>query len=222
MIEVVAQFISKNAAFFEAYGNLVLIPSLALLFFADYFLRKKSRIKSYKKWALRTLIFIVNLFLGSLIFMINFPLKPMIQSLAKVQRNIGGHLEDFNFTTLPGKQQHSLADYKGKVLVVNFWATYCGPCLAEFPELKKLEEAYSGRIEVIVLSDEDPNRILQVVQKLDAPSGIGYYTNDKWMDLESFRPVTIILDKKGIIREYKFGRNSFDEFKKMINRYLLN
>lgn len=220
MFEVLAYFISKNAAFLETYGNLVLIPSLVLLFFADYFLRKKSWNKSYKKWALRTVIFIVNIFLGSIIFMINFPLKPMVQSLAKVQRNIGGHLEDFNFTTLPGKQHHSLADYEGKVLVVNFWATYCGPCLAEFPELKKLEEAYSERIEVIALSDEDPNRILQVVQKLNAPSGIGYYTNEKWMDLESFRPVTIILDKKGIIREYKFGRNSLAEFKKMVNRYL--
>lgn len=220
MIEVFTQFISKNAAFLETYGNLVLIPSLVLLFFADYFLRKKSRIKSYKKWAFRTLIFIVNLFLGTIIFMINFPLKPMVQSLAKVQRNIGGHLEDFYFTTLPGKQHHSLADYKGKVLVVNFWATFCAPCLAEFPDLKKLEKAYSGRIEVIALSDEDPNRILQVVQKLDAPSGIGYYTSEKWMDLESFRPVTIILDKNGIIREYKFGRNSLAEFKKMVNRYL--
>jgi thiol-disulfide isomerase/thioredoxin len=104
--------------------------------------------------------------------------------------------------------------------VVNFWATYCGPCLEEFPELIKLEKAYSGRIEVIVLSDEDPKQILRIVQKLNVPSGIGFYSNEKWMNLESFRPVTVILDTEGIIREYKFGRNSYSEFKNMVDRYL--
>lgn len=220
MIEMLTYFISLNASFFESYGNLVLIPLLVLIFFADYLIRKRKWIKTYWKWTFRTVFFIVSIFIGSLLYMINFPLKPLVQSLAKVQRSIGGQLENFTFTTLPSKQLHSLADYHGKVIVVNFWATYCGPCLEEFSELKKLEETYSGKIEVIALSDEDPNKIWQVVQKLNAPSGIGYYTNEKWMNLENFRPVTIILDKTGIVREYKFGRNSLAEFKEMVDKYL--
>jgi thiol-disulfide isomerase/thioredoxin len=220
MIEILALFISKHAAFLEAYGNLLLIPLIILMYFADYLIRKRSAVQNSIKWALRTLIFILNILVGTILFMINFPLKPMVNSLAKVQRNIGHHLDDFTFTSLSDKKHHSLAEYKGKLVVVNFWATYCGPCLEEFPELIKLEKAYSGRIEVIVLSDEDPKQILRIVQKLNVPSGIGFYSNEKWMNLESFRPVTVILDTEGIIREYKFGRNSYSEFKNMVDRYL--
>ncbi len=220
MIELVALFISKNAAFFETYGNVVLIPGIILLYFSDYLIRKKTGIRNYLKWTFRILIFIVNLTMGSILYMINFPLKPMVDSLAKVQRNMGHHLEDFKFTTLSDKKNHTLTEYTGKVVLVNFWATYCRPCLEEFPELKRLEKDYAGKIEVLVLSDEDTSHIIRMVQKLDVPSGIGFYTNEKWMNLESFRPVTIILDKKGNLREYEFGRNNYPGFKKMIDRYL--
>ncbi len=209
MIEILAMFISRHASFFEAYGNLFLIPAIVATLVADYFIRKKLHIKNYKKWTLRTLIFFINILVGSLLFMINFPLKPMVQSLAKVQRNIGEHLDDFTFTTFSDNKNHSLADYQGKVVLINFWATYCGPCLKEFPDIKKLEETYSEQIKVVVLSDEEPNKIMHVVQKLNAPSGIGYYSNEKWMNLENFRPVTIILDKNGIIREYKIRKKQF-------------
>ena len=205
MIEVLAYFISKHAA---------------LVFVSDYLVKKRWRKKMQLKWALRTLFFIVNIVLGSILFMINLSLKPMVTSLAKVQRSIGRHLDAFTFTDLNDKQIHSLADYQGKVLVLNFWATYCAPCLEEFADLKKLEEIYSDQIEVIALSDEDPGLITRRIQRLKKPSRIGYYSNEKWMNLESFRPVTIILDKEGIIREYRFGRNSLKEFSKMIIVYL--
>ncbi len=220
MIELLTLFISKNAAFFETYGNMVLIPAVILLYLSDYLIRKKPGIRNNLKWTFRILIFFVNLTSGSILYMINFPLKPMVNSLAKVQRNIGHHLEDFTFTTLSDKKNHILTEYTGKVVLVNFWATYCHPCLEEFPELKRLEEDYSGKIEVLVLSDEDSSQIIRLVQRLDAPSGIGFYTNEKWMNLDSFRPVTVILDKKGNIREYEFGKNNYSGFKKMIDRYL--
>jgi thiol-disulfide isomerase/thioredoxin len=220
MIELLAMFISRHASFFKAYGNLFLISVLLMAYIADYLIRKKLHVKTYKKWTLRTLIFFINILVGSMLFMINFPLKPMVESLAKVQRNIGAHLDDFTFTTFSDDKNHSLAEYQGKVVLINFWATYCGGCIKEFPDIKKLEGTYCEKIKVLVLSDEEPAKIIQVVQKLDAPSGIGFYTNEKWMNLESFRPVTIILDKNGIIREYKWGRNNFEEFKEMINKYL--
>lgn len=220
MIEILAYFISKHAAFLEAYGNFVLIPVLGLLYYADYLIRKKKWEKVQIKWSLRVIFLLINITIGSILFMINFPLKPMVTSLAKVQRSIGEHLEDFAFTTLSDNQSHTLADYQGKVLVLNFWATYCGPCLQEFPDLHKLENRYQGRVEVLALSDEEPDHIRRVIQKLDAPSQVGRYSNEKWMNLESFRPVTIILDKDGIIREYTFGRNSLEEFNKMVIKYL--
>ena len=40
---------------------------------------------------------------------------------------------------------HRLADYRGKVVLVNFWATWCEPCLAELPTIERLRSAFSGR-----------------------------------------------------------------------------
>jgi len=51
---------------------------------------------------------------------------------------------DVAFTDLDGKT-HTLAEYKGKLVVVNFWATWCTPCLHEIPTLKKIQDDYGAR-----------------------------------------------------------------------------
>ncbi|HJR07883.1 MAG TPA: TlpA disulfide reductase family protein [Pyrinomonadaceae bacterium] len=60
-----------------------------------------------------------------------------------------------SLTTLDGKPL-KLADYKGKVVVVNFWATWCGPCRREIPDFIKMEEDYKGRgVEVLGITSVD-------------------------------------------------------------------
>ena len=49
----------------------------------------------------------------------------------------------------------ALAQYKGKPLVVNFWARWCAPCRAEIPELKQFRAAHKGKIEVLGIGIED-------------------------------------------------------------------
>jgi peroxiredoxin len=57
-----------------------------------------------------------------------------------------------------------LADYSGKVLLVNLWATWCGPCRMETPELVKLHKEFRDRgVEMIGLSTEDPDASAQSV-----------------------------------------------------------
>jgi thiol-disulfide isomerase/thioredoxin len=57
--------------------------------------------------------------------------------------------------TIDGKTI-KLADYAGKVVVVNLWATWCGPCRYEIPHLIELVNEYKGRVEFIGLTNEDP------------------------------------------------------------------
>jgi thiol-disulfide isomerase/thioredoxin len=59
-----------------------------------------------------------------------------------------------------------LSNYSGKVLLVNLWATWCGPCRNEIPELVKLHKEYQSRgVEMVGLTTEDPVSSAQLVQE---------------------------------------------------------
>jgi thiol-disulfide isomerase/thioredoxin len=68
-----------------------------------------------------------------------------------------------------------LADFFGKVAVVNFWATWCGPCRREIPELVKLNKEFHSRgVEIIGLSTEDPDASAEKVRKFIQDFQIDY------------------------------------------------
>ena len=68
-----------------------------------------------------------------------------------------------------------LADFFGKVMVVNLWATWCGPCRREIPELVKLHKEFHSRgVEMIGLSTEDPNASAEKVRKFIQDFQIDY------------------------------------------------
>ena len=68
-----------------------------------------------------------------------------------------------------------LADFYGKVMVINLWATWCGPCRMEIPELVKLNKEFHSRgVEIIGLSTEDPNASVEKVRKFIQDYQIDY------------------------------------------------
>jgi thiol-disulfide isomerase/thioredoxin len=218
-MEYVALFISENASFFNSYGNWVLIPSFLIVVVVDHIRSKKTFTSQLTKWALRIPLFIISVVLGALIYMTNFPLKPMVNSISKVQNNIGQQIYDFDFIDVRKDSIYNISDFEGKIIILNFWGTYCGPCIEEFPDLKKIESDYSNKVWVIALSDENKERIMKFVQKIKSPTIVGSFTSEKWIELESFRPLTIIIDKNGIIREYMFGKKDYNFFKSVIDKY---
>jgi thiol-disulfide isomerase/thioredoxin len=72
---------------------------------------------------------------------------------------------DFTATTLDKKTVH-LSDYKGKVVLVNFWATWCGPCRMEIPDLIKLQEELGPKgFTVLGLSNDDTEDVVVAFNK---------------------------------------------------------
>ncbi len=63
---------------------------------------------------------------------------------------------DFNLPSIDG-QHKSLADYKGKLIYMDIWATWCGPCRMQFPVMKELHEKYAGENIVILSVSIDPD-----------------------------------------------------------------
>lgn len=78
---------------------------------------------------------------------------------------------DFQLKDLAGKDL-SLASAKGKVILLNFWATWCGPCRSEIPSLIELQNRYKDRLQIIglVVDDDDEDAVKQVINS----EGINY------------------------------------------------
>ncbi|HEX8835923.1 MAG TPA: TlpA disulfide reductase family protein [Candidatus Acidoferrum sp.] len=78
---------------------------------------------------------------------------------------------DFKLDTLGGKPL-SLAEYKNKVVLLNFWATWCGPCRAEIPDLVELQNKYKDQLQIIGLVVDDDD--LDAIKKFVDQFGINY------------------------------------------------
>jgi len=78
---------------------------------------------------------------------------------------------EFKLTTLESKPL-SLAEYRGKVILLNFWATWCGPCQAEIPDLVELQKRYKDQLQIIGLVVDDDDEA--AIKKFMSDFGINY------------------------------------------------
>ncbi len=116
---------------------------------------------------------------------------------------------DWSLTDLDGKAI-KLSDFKGKVVILNFWATWCPPCRAEIPDFIDLQKQYQGKgVEIIGLSvDSDPPaQVAKFVTKASINYPIVMSTEDlaqKYGVTEGI-PVTCIIGPDGAIADKHLG-----------------
>ena len=78
----------------------------------------------------------------------------------------GGATPPLSLRDLDGKE-HKLEDYKGKIVVLNFWATWCDPCREEMPAMQRLQEKLAGKLAVLAVDyGEGPPRIKDFLKKV--------------------------------------------------------
>jgi len=112
-------------------------------------------------------------------------------------------------------QPIKLSNYSGKVLLVNLWATWCGPCRRETPELVRLHKEYQARgVEMVGLSTEDPVQSAQsvhdFVQQFQVDYQVGWATRDVAIALmqltgRSSIPQSFIITRDGRIKKQFIG-----------------
>lgn len=139
----------------------------------------------------------------------------------------GGELIDFTLPGLDGKN-HSLAEWRGKVIVLNFWATWCPPCREEIPLLIALQKrrAAEGLQVVSVAIDNET-----AVRPYSQSAGINYPVllgGDEALDLVArygnsmgALPFTVVIDRDGAITGRKLGAFTASELESFVEPLLI-
>jgi len=95
---------------------------------------------------------------------------------------------------------HVFKDEKGKVIFLNFWATWCAPCLKEMPDIQKLYDAYGNKVSFLLVTQEDSAKVSRFVHKKGYDLPIYYAESDiPKVFFSKILPATYIIDRTGKI-----------------------
>ena len=98
-----------------------------------------------------------------------------------------------------------LADHRGRVVVVNFWATWCAPCVREMPGIDKLQAKLGGKDFTVVAVNEDRGGVASAKQFLEklGTTNLALYVDSKMAMMRAFKvrglPTSFLLDREGRI-----------------------
>ena len=118
-----------------------------------------------------------------------------------------------------------LADYKGKIVLINFWATWCPPCRTEIPELIRWQREYRARGLRIIGITYPPQKLSEVRAfarslKVNYPLALGNKTTKLRFTSSATLPLTVVIDREGRITETIEGIIFPEEFNQKIRPLL--
>ncbi|MCG8606378.1 TlpA family protein disulfide reductase [bacterium] len=143
----------------------------------------------------------------------------------KLEETEGQTAPDFAFTLVSNGETRHLSDYNGDLVLVNVWATWCIPCLAELPELNKLQIKYRKKgLVVINLSDESFEKIENYLRK--NPMKTVHGRIDKKNPIPDFyqfgrtRPASFLIARNGTVLKTIVGAERFSFFETLVEHNL--
>ena len=121
---------------------------------------------------------------------------------------VGMQAEDFQLADLDGKTQ-SLSQYRGKIVLVNFWATWCKPCTTEMPAMQKIYDKLrdKGFVVLAVNELEDDAKVREHIKQYGHTFPVLMDHDNKVANQFGVfgLPVSVFIDEKGVIQEYIKG-----------------
>ena len=125
----------------------------------------------------------------------------------------------------PGGERHALADYRGRVVVLNLWASWCGPCVREIPALASIGERYrADGVVVLGLNAEDVplDELQRIAARLSIPYPVVHPSSPIGPPLvaQGMIPHTWIIDRAGRVRASHPGAASENAFDRAVQAVL--
>jgi len=132
-----------------------------------------------------------------------FLVLSLVITNASLASSITGDAADFTLKSRAGKNI-KLSEYRGDVIMVNFWASWCGPCRQEMPALESLYKKYKdlGFVILGVNLDEDSSKAASLLTKIPVSFPILYDNTNKVAKLYDVKamPTTFLIDRNGKLR----------------------
>lgn len=140
----------------------------------------------------------------------------LLTSMSSLAANAKGPAPDFTLASKDGGNVR-LQEQLGNVVLINFWASWCGPCREELPYLEALQQEYAdlGFTILAVNVDEDPSKADILLNDIPVSFPVLFDVNDEVSKLYKVQamPTTVIVDRDGNQRLLHHGYKSGDEVK---------
>jgi thiol-disulfide isomerase/thioredoxin len=152
------------------------------------------------------------------------PLHPVLAQVRQVRSVIDHPARELEFQTVADESPHRLSELRGRVVVLNLWATWCGPCRHELPGIDRLARDYAARgLVVVTLSTETRERLVafakQYADVAPAATMNVYAAHAGWLDVPG-RPLTVLIDRDGVVRDVFVGARTYEELAKSLRRWV--
>jgi len=135
-----------------------------------------------------------------------------------VTRILDHRTRTVTYAMLGAPDVHRVADLRGNVVVLNYWATWCPPCRKEMPDLSRLADAYRGKgVVVLTISSEEPEVLRKFLAKYPQSTMTARFTSDAPRTgiqrmAYNGRPTTLVLDRDGRMRRMLIGGRTYEDF----------
>lgn len=155
-----------------------------------------------------------------LVLLISFAL---VQAMDKEKEDklpglkVGVKAPDFTLKNLEGEKVQ-LSDFKGKKVLINFWATWCKPCRDEMPAMEKYYQSASNDVVFLAVNTDPTSDVKGFADEMKLTFPILLDNADKTMNAYGVLsiPTTFFIDEKGNIGSKHVGQMSYEEIKKYI------
>jgi len=200
-----------------------LIGALAAILLARRFKRRPNP-AGFRGWMANFGIVVFSLIgFGGLAFLVLGPHRAFAPGIAQNGRSLAA----FRFQSVADGSWHSLGEYRGKVVLLNIWATWCGPCRGEIPDLELTQRELGPKgVVVLMVSDQEPRLIREYLEQHPVNTQQGYVSDapeaaqSRHLTGIGTTPLTFIVDRDGVAREFLVGSGDSKRFSELIRKYL--